>query len=211
VSTDFITIPPFLRPTGGLDHETAPPLDGLIGRVIEGQLRALLRTAERCLGSHLRTRGDASDLVQQTCFEALRDAHKFQGCTEAEAKRWLRAILLNNVRSLGRKCRRPGDRGDAREVSLDALLGEDGDAAGWAADAPAPGGRLIEWERARALWAAVGRLPEDDRRLMYDRLSDGLSYKEIGRRRGCSHAAARKQWLRVLDRLREDLVDDWES
>jgi hypothetical protein len=140
VSKDFVIIPPFLRPTGGPRPGTAPPRDGLILWVIESQRRALLRLAERDLGSDLRTKGDAADLVQQTCLEALRDAHTFHGHTEAEAACWLRAILRNNVRSLARKCRRSGGRGDAREVSLDALLGKDGSVS---ALPPAEDGRSV--------------------------------------------------------------------
>src|SRR5581483_10532645 len=45
----------------------------------------------------LRVRCDASDLVQETLLEALRDFPKFVGSTEAELVAWLRRILARNL------------------------------------------------------------------------------------------------------------------
>src|SRR5437764_10306033 len=71
-----------------------------------------------------RAKFDASDIVQQTLLEAVKDWPKFRGGTEAELAAWLRQILahvlLHEVRRYGGAQR----RNIGREVSLEEALAE---------------------------------------------------------------------------------------
>src|SRR6266852_4221634 len=78
--------------------------------------------AEAQLGRHLRTKCDASDLVQQTMLEAYRDFAGFQGAQEGELLAWLRQILSHNLCNEARRFAAQ-QRDAAREVSLDQVHG----------------------------------------------------------------------------------------
>src|SRR5580700_7247191 len=71
-----------------------------------------------------RAKFDASDIVQQTMLEAVRDWPKFRGGTAAELAAWLRQILarvlLHDMRRYGGAQRRD----ICREVSLEQALAE---------------------------------------------------------------------------------------
>src|SRR5438445_8766187 len=72
------------------------------------------------LGRHLRTKCEASDLVQQTLLEAHRDFARFTGKHEGELLAWLRRILANNLYNEARY-HAAQQRAAAREVSLEQL------------------------------------------------------------------------------------------
>jgi RNA polymerase sigma-70 factor (ECF subfamily) len=176
-----------------------------IGEVIEKQRAYLLRVASREIGARLRVKVDPSDVVQQTCLEALRDSGRLQAVTEAEVRAWLRSILLNNIRGLIRKCRLSAVGGPYREVSLEGLTLDLGDPAGPAADPVTPSGQVIAEEEARRVRDALERLPGRERELILARVEGDRTFRQIGEGLGCSAVAARKTWLRALARLRREL------
>ena len=55
------------------------------------------------------------------------------------------------------------------------------------------------------LQAALARLSKRDQLIVTWRHSQGCTFDEMGRRLGCSLVAARKAWLRALERLRNEL------
>src|SRR3984957_15777638 len=83
-----------------------------------------------------RPKFDASDMVQQTLLEAVRDWPKFRGGTEAELAAWLRQILahvlLHEIRRFGGAQMR--DVG--REISLEEALANSSRQLGDALAAP---------------------------------------------------------------------------
>jgi RNA polymerase sigma-70 factor (ECF subfamily) len=68
-----------------------------------------------------------------------------------------------------------------------------------------PSGEAMEHEQDQALQAALGRLPEDYRRVIALRHQEDLSFEEIGRLLQRSPDAARKLWARAIERLQEEL------
>jgi RNA polymerase sigma-70 factor (ECF subfamily) len=54
---------------------------------------------------------------------------------------------------------------------------------------------------------AIDRLPDDYRRVIEARSFDGLSFEEVGARLDRSAEAARRLWVRALDRLRAEMGD----
>ena len=59
-------------------------------------------------------------------------------------------------------------------------------------------------EEEALMRAALDRLPERMRQAVLWRHHEGCGFDEIGRRIGCSDVAARKLWLRAMDRLQRE-------
>jgi RNA polymerase sigma-70 factor (ECF subfamily) len=178
-----------------------------LGRALEACRRYLLGVAEGELSPDLRSKGGASDLVQETFLEAQRDFGRFEGSSPEELRAWLRQVLLHNVGAFTRRYRATGKREIAREVGFGAdssLLGIQQVPAG---STLSPSGVAIEHERALALRRAVDRLPEEYRRVVILRFEDGLSFEEIGQITDRTADAARKVWSRAMERLGLD----WEG
>src|SRR5262245_55812569 len=68
-----------------------------LGQALEACRNYLLLIALRELDSGLQAKGGASDLVQETMVDALRDFRRFHGSSEAELQAWLRELLLHNL------------------------------------------------------------------------------------------------------------------
>jgi RNA polymerase sigma-70 factor (ECF subfamily) len=181
-----------------------------LGRALETCRRYLLGVAEGELGQDLRSKGGASDLVQETFLEAQRDFGAFQGSSAEELRAWLRQVLLHNVGAFTRRYRVARMRDVAREVRL----GDDGSAMGIDDLGPAgatisPSAAAIERERALALRRALERLPEEYRRVVFLRFEEARSFDEIGRLTDRSPDAARKLWSRAMERLRQEWEGQW--
>src|ERR1700682_633731 len=71
-----------------------------LGELLELYRNYLKLLARAQVDLHLRSRADASDLVQETFLDACRDFRQFRGSTEAELMAWLRKILIYNVAKL---------------------------------------------------------------------------------------------------------------
>ena len=91
------------------------------------------------------------------------------------------------------------------EVALGGDDSSEGPAGGLAANMPSPSGQAMEHEQDQALQAALGRLPEDYRRVITLRYQEQLAFEEIGRLLQRSPDAARKLWARAVERLHEEL------
>jgi RNA polymerase sigma-70 factor, ECF subfamily len=178
-----------------------------LGRALEVHRQYLLAIAERQLDPDLRSKGGASDLVQETFLEAQRDFAQFWGGSSEELRAWLRQVLVHNVGAFTRRFRTTGKRSVGREVGLGAGGSSAGNDPGLAGSTLSPSGLAMEREEALALRRALERLPEDYRRVVVLRFEEGLSFEEIGRLTDRSPDAARKVWSRAMERLRQE----WEG
>jgi RNA polymerase sigma-70 factor (ECF subfamily) len=174
-----------------------------LGRAIQPFRQFLLMIAERELAPELKAKEGASDLVQDTLMEAHRHFPKFEGGTRAELRAWLRRILLHRVSHTVRGYRRAGKRQISREISLDAAGPSRAPAELLAADTTSPSGKAARREEEAALVAALDRLPERLRQVIVWRHQEECTFDEIGRRLDRSNVAARKLWLRAIERLRQ--------
>jgi RNA polymerase sigma-70 factor (ECF subfamily) len=173
---------------------------------IDGFRIYLLTVAERSLTPELKTKEGASDVVQETLVEAHRIFHRFEGRSQEALRAWLRQLLKNRVAHAARRYRGTEKRRLGRELSLDAgLAGHDLDLA-LSADHTSPGGRAERGEEEAALISALGRLPDKMRQAVLGRHHEHCTFDELGRRLGCSNVAARKLWLRALERLQRELT-----
>ncbi len=195
-------------PVSGIMHrlpEARAGSMGALGEVLEACRKYLLLVAERELAPELRGKGGASDLVQETLLDAVRDFGCFRGETEEELLGWLRRLLHNNVADFARQYRETAKRQLAREVSLTA-----DSSAGAAVPEPAgsdlsPSGQAVAGEEAEAVRSALARLPEEYRQVLLLRYQEELSFEEIGRLLNLTANAARKLWARAGKRLQQEL------
>ena len=150
----------------------------------------------------------ASDVVQQTLFEAHRDRGQFRGRTVGEQAAWLRQILARNLANVVRDLRR--DKRDvAREQPLQASLDESASRleAWLAAEQSSPSQQVERHERAVRLANALDALPENQREAVVLRHWHGCSLVEIGEHLGCTTAAVTGLLHRGLRKLRKQLHD----
>jgi RNA polymerase sigma-70 factor (ECF subfamily) len=199
-------------PEDAADHGAADQLlaaragsSEALGRLLEACRAYLLSIANQGLATDLQAKGGASDLVQETFLEAHRDFGRFQGTTEAELLAWLRCLLQNNVANFARGYRATGKRQIGREVRL-----ENGDSstvgnAGLVADTSSPSTEAMAHEKAEAVAQALGRLPEDYRRVIVLRNQERREFDDIGRLMERSADAARRLWSRAIERLQHEL------
>jgi RNA polymerase sigma-70 factor (ECF subfamily) len=178
-----------------------------LGQALEACRGYLLLIAQRELGAPLQAKGGASDLVQETLMEAVRDFGHFQGTSEDELLHWLRRLLLNNLADFIRQYRETGKRQIDREVRLEGGDSSDERGGGLAASLPSPSNEAIAIEQAEAIRRAVERLPDDYRRVLVLRYQEGRSFEEIGTLLGLTANAARKLLLRAVERVQRELEE----
>jgi RNA polymerase sigma-70 factor (ECF subfamily) len=198
--------------------EPSQSLSDLLRRARAGDARELDRLFAACRNylcvlaqSHvegrLRTKADASDLVQQTMLEAYRDFGQFRGGTEQEWLAWLRRILAHNAAHFIRHYRGTGKRQLGREVALDT--GSEGGTL--AALAPtdrgeSPSEMLLRKERELLLADALVQLPPDYREVICLRNLQRLPFEEVAQRMGRSRPAVQMLWMRALEKLQDTLA-----
>jgi RNA polymerase sigma-70 factor (subfamily 1) len=161
--------------------------------------------ADRGLGSDLKSKGDASDLVQETFAEVYREYYRFKGLPAEEFKALLIRMLINNLKSFTRRYRGSLKREISREVPIEGIANDRWSHFQLADAGASPSERVSEEEDQQRLSARIERLPERDRLALTWRMQEGHTYREIGKRLGCSAVAARKLSLRIIERLRRDL------
>ena len=168
----------------------------------------LLLLARVRLDPMVRAKVGASDVVQQTLFEAHCDRAQFRGRTVGEQAAWLRQILARNLANVVRDLRR--DKRDvAREQGLRATLDESASRleAWLAVEQSSPSQRVERQERAVRLAEALTALPENQREAIVLRHWHGCSLLEISERLGCTTAAVTGLLHRGLRKLRQSLHD----
>jgi RNA polymerase sigma-70 factor (ECF subfamily) len=182
-----------------------------LGRLLEGCRGYLLFLANRAAETDLQAKAGASDLVQQTLLEGMRDFPQFRGTSAQEFRLWLRRLLVTNLANFRRSYRGTAKRAASLELPLNPLAGSsDTPGVEPAADDSSPSEQAIRAERAAALWRAVDQLPPDYREVVRLRKVEQLGFEEIGARLGRTANAARLLFLRAVDRLAAELVS-WED
>lgn len=156
----------------------------------------------------LRSKLDASDLVQQTLLEAHRARDQFRGHDDAELAAWLRQILARTMaharRDLGRACRDADRERSLHEVVEESSRRLDGGAVD---DSTGPLGRVLANERARRVADGVESLLEDQREAIVLHFWCGHSVPEVAERLGRSAAAVAGLLHRGMKQLRRSLRD----
>lgn len=155
----------------------------------------------------MRTKFDASDLVQQTLLEAHEGLSRFEGETEAEWLGWLRGILNHNTLDFARRYQGAAKRDVKREFSIDRA-GQQPEASGqmrWDLpdQAETPSRILLNREQEIQVADAVSQLPPDYQEVIMLRNLQRLPFKEVAERIQRSPGAVQMLWLRALNQLQE--------
>jgi len=155
----------------------------------------------------LRTKVDASDLVQQTMLEAHRGFDNFRGTSEAEWLGWLKRILANNVTDFIRHYQGTAKRQTDREVPLHR--NSPNDSAGFTHDLSAhdesPSQFVMRREREVEVANAVSKLSPDHQEVIMLRNLQRLPFDEVASRMERSRPAVQMLWMRALKSLKEEL------
>jgi RNA polymerase sigma-70 factor, ECF subfamily len=175
-----------------------------IGTVLEAFRPYLLKVARNHLSGNLSAKGGASDLVQETFLEAVRDFERFNGTTEVELRAWLKCLLVHHAGKLRRCYQTTRKRQVSRELSIDAF---DGSSSGMslAAQYTSPSGRAAVNERVQVIERAIARLPEDFREVIRLRYREQRSLDEIAALTGRTPNHVAVLWYRATRRIREEL------
>jgi RNA polymerase sigma-70 factor (ECF subfamily) len=168
----------------------------------------LLLLARLQVDPRVRSKMDASDVVQETLLKAHEKRDQFRGQSEAEMAAWLRQILANNLRQSLRKFGR-----QRRDAALERSLQASMDASSvrleaWlASDMSGPGSKAEHDEQLVALAKAMTRLPEDQRLALELRHLQGQPVAAICRVMEKSEPAVAGLLRRGLQALRQLLAD----
>jgi len=176
-----------------------------LGQALQACRDYLLLVANKELDPGLQAKGGASDLVQQTFLEAQRDFGQFQGNSEGELLAWLRHLLMNNLADFSRGFRQTAKRGIERETSLASSVFAGISKDGLLADTATPSRQAMVHEQDAALAHAMNQLPENYRQVLIWRYHEERSFEEIGTLLNRTANAARKLWIRAVERLKQEL------
>lgn len=166
----------------------------------------LVTTHERMvyqLSYHLLgSRDEALDLSQEVFLRVFRTLATFRG--QSSLRTWIYRIVINQARNRQRwwRRRRQGD-----QVSLDQHLEVHGELP-QRGEAVGPDRVLARKQAAARLWAAMERLPFDQRTALVLREFDGLSYEEIAFSLDVAVGTVKSRLTRARHALRADLSED---
>jgi RNA polymerase sigma-70 factor (ECF subfamily) len=177
-----------------------------LGQLLQAYRPLLLMLAREEMAPGLRAKGGASDLVQETCIDAVKGLGDFAGHTPAEFRHWLEQMIRHNACDFNRHFQDTGKRQVSRERRLcrpGLVPSETGPVSGLTS----PLAQLLQEERARVLRQALARLPEADRLVLLLRHRDHLPFDQIARRLGCAPAAVRQRWVRAVAQWRRTVEE----
>jgi RNA polymerase sigma-70 factor (ECF subfamily) len=176
------------------------------GERIERFRGYLTLLARMNLAERLRSKVDASDIVQDTMLQAYRGFGEFRGQNDGQMAAWLRTILANNLAHARRDFGR-NKRDVSRERSIHVEL--DNSSArleAWlAADQSSPSEGATRHENILRVCAALEKLPEAQREAVQLHYLHGMKLSEVGERLGRSPAAVAGLLKRGLTKLRDEL------
>jgi RNA polymerase sigma-70 factor (ECF subfamily) len=149
----------------------------------------------------LGDRDEALDLSQDVFFSVFRTIHNFRG--QSALKTWIYRIVINQARNRQRWWRR---RHKSEQVSLDQHVLLHGDLR-QPGDDSSPDRAFARKQLAERLWAALDRLPFDQRTVIVLREVDGLSYDDIAFSLGVAVGTVKSRLTRARQTLRRQLQE----
>jgi RNA polymerase sigma-70 factor (subfamily 1) len=156
----------------------------------------------------LRGKFGLSDIIQVTLDEASRTLERIEAMDPEDQKRWLRRMLLNNLKDEIDHWHAQGTN-VGREQSLDEAAEQSSRRLGAsiAAEQSTPSEKLIEQERKLRVLEAMSQLPEREREALSLQYDHGLKLAQIAEYLGCTMNVVAGLQARGRARLRKLLSD----
>lgn len=177
------------------------------------RFRAYLRVlASMQLSPGIRSKLDASDVVQQTLLQAYRGLADFRGHTNAEMAAWLRQILARNIAHAHRDFGR--DKRNVRcERSLQQMMDDSSSRLeAWvAAEASSPSQRVQRDEEVLRVCDALERLPVSQRDAICLHYFEHMKLADVATHMGRTPSAVAGLLKRGLRKLRQLMGEQAES
>ena len=174
-----------------------------LGQLLQGYSAYLNLLASEELGSDIKVKTSASDLVQDSFLEAKRDFGQFTGKSPQDFQAWLRRLLLNNVTNVIRSYHGTEKRDISREIP--AVHGDLNRMPLIADRGRTASSIVMKNEQLDALQLAIQKLPGHYQDVIQWRNYDRASFEDIGQRLERSAEAARKLWARAVELLQQEL------
>jgi RNA polymerase sigma-70 factor (ECF subfamily) len=172
-----------------------------LGLLLQAHRAHLRQLAEHGLPDRLKSRVDASDVVQQTCLSVFRQIAGFQGSDPEQFAAWVQLIHERNIQNAVRDQLRTRKRGDGLEQQI---AGHDVNAL----DQATPSRNAMRQEEAAQLSKALGRLPDDEREVLRLRYLEGQTLDQVGKELGLTKDAVVWLMQKGMKRLRQWLPRD---
>jgi RNA polymerase sigma-70 factor (ECF subfamily) len=177
-----------------------------LGELLERFRPALAKLASQLLSPALAQKVGASDLVQETCLDAMRDFRATRALHAHGVKIWLITLLTNNLKDWQRKFRSAKKRELRRERPLPASDSKFGPAAQPLVSGDSgPASRLVRQESADRVQQGLARLPRGLQQVIVWRTHERRTWQEIARTLDRSEDAVRMLWKRAVERLKREL------
>lgn len=161
--------------------------------------------AETQLHARLKSKVDASDIVQQTMLQAYQARNQFRGNSDAEKAGWLRTILGNVLCGLARDFSRKR-RDVSREQAIHAVEQSSLQLANLLeSDSSSPSAAMHRHERADELAKSMLKLTNEQRQAIILKYWQGATLAEIGDELGKSTEAVAGLIFRGMQKLRGEI------
>lgn len=187
-----------------LDAARAGDRDAL-GKLLQSHWGPLWNQAVFQIDESLQGKQAASDIVQETFFDAQRFFQDFRGSTPSELHAWLKTILSNNVRDVWRHY---GDS-KKRQISLELPLASHE----WVVkknrtESGSPSALFQKQELIVAVQRVLDALPAHYATVIRLRHWEALSFETIAAKMEKTPDAVRQLWYRALELFTERMLPD---
>ncbi|MEW6746360.1 MAG: sigma-70 family RNA polymerase sigma factor [Planctomycetota bacterium] len=164
----------------------------------------LAEAVHRQIGIALRSEMETADVIQSVWKDVLSDMQGFEYRGQDSFLRWLLIRTIRKIQDKGRyfaaQKRTPLHEGTASEAGAHGPLPSDP-----LSTDPSPSRAAIQEEELECLMRVLGRLADEQRRIVIWHLRDGVPLKEIGRRLGRPAGTVRQIYRRALKQISNSL------
>lgn len=203
-----------LKETKTLIEQACAGDDSVVAELFERYRERLKRLVTLRMHPQMRSRLDASDVLQEAYIELARRLPKYAEEREIPFFVWLRMIATDSLKQLQRKHLRAEKRTAYREVDLASMPLNDASilnlASQLAGQFTSVDRNLIKEEVQRKLMDALDRMEVNDREIVAMRHFEELSTQEIAELVGLTRSGVLKRYTRAIERLQESVLGDTE-
>ncbi len=183
-----------------------------INRLMDRHRDSLRRMVQLRLDQKIQRRIDVSDVVQDVLVEANRRLQDYlKTASQMPFHLWLRQIAQDRIIDAHRRHRVSAKRSVDKERPLAIPAADDHSTIQLAAQLCdrqlTPAAAATQAELAKAVEAAIAKLPDQDCEIIIMRHYEQLSNQEIAQALSLTEPAASMRYLRAIRRLKELMVE----